>query len=353
MVELIANMHVHTPYSDGHGTHAQIAQAALKAGIDVVITSDHNVYVKGLDAYHQRGSQKVLLLTGEEIHDVSRQPQKNHLLVYGAGREMCTFAAQPQRLIDQVQQAGGVAFIAHPIDPALPAFHEDDLSWVDWDVKGYTGLELWNGFSELKTVVHNTLDGLFHVFFPQYIARGPLPATLAIWDGLLNQGLRVVAIGGADAHAQTMSLGPISRIVFPYEFHFRGVNTHILVPRGLSDSVYDDRNMLLDALRYGHAFVGYDLPASTRGFRFSASGRGVVAQMGDDISLDDGLTFQVRLPQPAECRLLRNGEVIKTWQDREILTHITNQRGVYRVECYINYLGRRRGWIFSNPIYVR
>jgi hypothetical protein len=74
--------------------------------------------------------------------------------------------------------------------------------------------------------------------------------------------------------------------------------------------------------------------------------------MGGEISAKNGVTLQIRLPQRAECRLLRNGEVIKTWDDRETPAHITTEPGVYRVEVYIHFRGKRRGWIFSNPIYV-
>jgi hypothetical protein len=34
-------------------------------------------------------------------------------------------------------------------------------------------------------------------------------------------------------------------------------------------------------------------------------------------------------------------------------THITAEPGVYRIEAYRRYLSKRRGWIYSNPIYVR
>ena len=353
MIELVANFHIHTPYSDGHGSHAFIAKAAIRAGLDVVITTDHNIYVKGLDGYQVENGKKVLLMVGEEVHDVLRQPQKNHLLVYGAGRELTSYAANPQRLLDQVAQAGGLAFIAHPVDPALAALGEPDLSWENWEVHGFTGIELWNGFSELKTVVHNRLDGVFYAFFPQLIAHGPLPAALQRWDSLLRQGLKVVAIGGADAHAIPMRMGPLRRTLFPYEFHFRSVNTHLLTPTPLSNDLYTDRRMILDALRQGHAFIGYDLPASTRGFNFIARGRNQTGCMGDELNLEDGVTFQIRLPFATECRLLMDGQTIKIWKDKEIITYITNQPGVFRVECYISYLGRRRGWIFSNPIYIR
>ncbi|MGZ9235150.1 MAG: histidinol-phosphatase, partial [Anaerolineales bacterium] len=36
---------MHTVYSDGSGTHKDIAQAALRTGLDVVIVTDHNVLV--------------------------------------------------------------------------------------------------------------------------------------------------------------------------------------------------------------------------------------------------------------------------------------------------------------------
>ncbi|MHB1120566.1 MAG: hypothetical protein ACYC11_10945, partial [Bellilinea sp.] len=37
----------------------------------------------------------------------------------------------------------------------------------------------------------------------------------------------------------------------------------------------------------------------------------------------------------------------------QIGAYITKEPGVYRVESYIRYLGKLRGWIFSNPIYLR
>ena len=353
MNELVVNLHMHTTYSDGHATHASIAQAALNTGLDVVITTDHNIYISGLDQYYQDGEKKLLLMVGEEVHDVLRDPQKNHLLVYGAARELCTYASEPQNLLNQAKNAGGLTFIAHPVDPALPAFGEDDLSWVSWDVKGFTGIELWNGLSELKSVVRNTLQGIFFAYFPQFMPHGPLLATLQRWDDLLSQGEKVVAIGGADAHALPMRLGPLKRTLFPYEFHFRSINTHLLTPEPLGNDVFLDRRMVLDALRHGRAFIGYDLPAPTKGFNFTARGRNQTASMGDEILLDEGITFQIRLPLPVEWRLLRDGQPIKIWKEQEFITYIINQPGVYRVECYIQYLGKRRGWIFSNPIYVR
>jgi hypothetical protein len=356
MPELLLNLHMHTTYSDGSGSHETIARAALKSGLDIVIVTDHNVYVENIEGYRHDNQRRLLLLMGEEVHDRTRDPQKNHLLIVGANREMSPFGADPQKLIDQVQRSGGMSFIAHAYDPALPAFGEDDISWENWDVRGFTGLELWNGFSELKRAIHSRLHGLFYAFFPQFYPQGPFPQVVSRWDELLaSRGGRLVALGGSDAHALPMHMGPLRRTIFPYEYHFRAVNTHLLTDEDLrGDDFNADKKIVLNALRQGHAFIGYDLPASTRGFRFTAQGQTGTALMGDEIRLGSGVTLQIRLPGKAECRLLRDGQVIKSWPaGREIFTHITNQPGVYRVECYIHYLGSLRAWIFSNPIYIR
>lgn len=352
MEELVTNLHLHTRYSDGTGSHQDILKAAMRSGLDVVIPTDHNLLVQGLDGYLREGNRIVFMMCAEEIHNPALQPQKNHLLVLGAGRELAPFAANPQNLLDQVQKNGGLAFIAHPREHALPFMGEPDITWEDWNVRGFTGIELWNGLSELKETSPTLLRTIYHALFPATIARGPLPETLALWDELLAAGKPVVAVGGSDAHALRKKFGPIRKTIFPYEFHFGAINTHILTPEPLRGDLNGDRRMVLQALREGHAFVGYDRPAPTRGFRFTAQGDETV-QMGDSIRLREGVTLQIRMPGEAECRLLKDGQVVQTWHNHEVCAYITTEPGVYRVECHIYYLGKRRGWIFSNPIYVR
>jgi hypothetical protein len=353
MHEIIINLHMHTRYSDGAGSHADIASEAIRAGLDAVIVTDHNVWVDGFEGYKQLDDYRVLMLVGEEIHDQARDPQKNHMLVFGANRELATYAYDPQLLLDAVAKAGGLAFLAHPVDLAAPAVHEIDISWVDWDVRGFTGLELWNGFSEFKPRIKSYLHAIYYVYFPQHIAQGPLPEALRRWDELLSSGKKVVAIGGSDAHSHHMHLGPLNRTVFPYQFHFRAINTHLLLPRPLGMDVKSDSDIVLEALRQGHCFIGYDLPAPTRGFRFTAQGMEASAEMGDELSVRGGVTIQIRLPRVTECVLLKDGAPLRTWQKHDLCTYIATQPGVYRVEAHINYLGMRRGWIFSNPIYIK
>ena len=360
MHEIVVNLHMHTVYSDGAGTHKDIAQAAIKTGLEAVIVTDHNLLVQGVEGYYRVGApssslrtSRVLLLIGEEIHDQDLDPQKNHLLVFNTNRDLSALADDPQTLINGVNEAGGLSFPAHPDDVASPIFNETSISWEAWDVHGYTGLELWNGFSELKTVLHTKLHALFYAFFPHFIAHQPMPETLQRWDDLLTSGERVVAIGGSDAHALVMHMGPLHRVIFPYDFHFRTVNTHVFIPEPLTGDVPTDKKMIYEALAAGRCFVGYDLPGSTRGFIFNARGLEQSVIMGEEISGKRGVTLQAHLPKPAEIRLIKDGKTIAIWKSSQACAYSATEPGVYRVEVWKNYLGAKRGWIFSNPIYVR
>jgi predicted metal-dependent phosphoesterase TrpH len=352
MHELTINLHMHTTYSDGTGSHKELVDAALKAGLDALIVTDHNVWVQGVEGYYQDQDRQVLLLVGEEVHDQARDPQKNHMLIFGAESELSAYAPDPQELINQVRKAGGICFLAHPIDPEQPKFGQSDLSWVTWDIGGFTGIELWNAMSEFKSLLTGYLPAIKYAFNFDQVAHGPFPEALKLWDKLLTKGIPVVAVGGSDAHAMRGNLGPIQTTLFPYEDHFRAVNTHILVKKPLTGNLARDKQTIYDALTSGHAFIGNDLPAPTEGFRFTAHTEGKSYIMGDQIEAGTSTTLQVRLPQVAECHLLQDGEIIRSTNKRETIVHKVEAPGVYRVEAYLRFKGKRRGWIFSNPIYI-
>lgn len=347
--EIAGNLHNHTVYSDGRGTHHEIAAAAERAGLDFVVTTDHNVWVGGAAGYYGR----VLLLVGEEVHHARRVPQVNHLLVYGAEREMSPQAADPQALIEAVGQAGGVCFLAHPFDPGSRL--DADLApipWVDWDVEGYAGLEIWNAMSEFKGLLWSRLAAIVYAYFPGLGLRGPSRSTLRTWDALLAAGRRVTAIGNADAHAGLHRLGPFQRVIFPYETLFRWVNTHLLVEEPLSGEAVADSRLIYDALRAGRTWVGYDGIASTRGFRFHVRSGVEIALIGDEIKRAAAAIIEVETPQRGSIRLLKDGQVVARARGTK-LNFTTAETGVYRVEVHRTFRGQRCGWIFSSPIYVR
>ncbi len=351
--EYAGNLHMHTTYSDGEALHAEIARAAIEAELDFVVVTDHNVWVDGLEGYYgMPGSRQVLLLVGEEVHDMRRNPQVNHMLVFGAGEEVAPLAPNPQALIDRVNELEALCFLAHPVERAAPIFHEPDIPWVNWEVDGYTGIELWNYMSEFKSYLTSRGQAVRAAFNPDEYIKGPFTETLALWDQMLAEGKRMRVIGNSDAHGTTYSMGPLSRVLFPYEYLFRCVNTHILSTIPFNGELDHDRQIVLNALRNGHAFVGYDLPAPTRGFRFTAHGSSGTAIMGGRVRLGNGVTMQIVVPRPADVRLLKNGQIVHRETGGTHTTYIASQTGAYRVEAYLEYKGKPRGWIFSNPIYV-
>ena len=343
--EYVGNGHVHTTYSDGEGLHQPIAEAASAAGLDFVIVTDHNVWVDGLEGYYD----DVLLLVGEEIHDVRREPQANHLVVYGAEREMVHHAADPQGLIDAVKEQGGLCYIAHPFERAPAGWEE--IPWVDWEVTGYTGLEVWNYMSEYKALARNRLAAIFCAYLPSWGIRGPFPDTLRKWDELLMDGRRVAALGSADAHATPFSLGPLERVIFPYEHLFKCVNTHVLADRPLNGEADHDKAVLYEAMRAGRTWAGYDMIGSTAGFSFVARSGVNEAVSGQDLVRLGAVIFEVETPLPGEIRLISQGRVVARAQGT-YLKYTSAEPGAYRVEVYRRHALRRRGWIFSSPIYV-
>jgi hypothetical protein len=239
------------------------------------------------------------------------------------------------------------------MDPPAPAFNEDDLSWENWDVHGFHGIELWNYMSEFKSKLTSKPRAIFLAYNPKLIAEAPFTEVLELWDMMLSQGKQVYVIGGSDAHATRASMGPLKRVIFPYEYLFRTVNTHVLVDEPLSGDMDKDRLQIFKSIRNGHSFVGYDLPASTRGFRFSAHGDRGEVLMGSRLALGFGATLQIHLPKRAQIQLIKEGETIRSWRNTQSAVHTVREPGAYRVEAHIYYLGRWRGWIYSNPIFIR
>jgi hypothetical protein len=355
--EAKGHVHIHTVYSDGTKSHAAIAEDALAAGLDYVITTDHNVWVDGVEGYYEgERHQKLLLLVGEEVHDVRREPQANHCLIFGADAELARYAADPQHLIEAAAEAGGFCFLAHPFEVGAELAHDgelDAINWEDWNVEHYAGLEIWNYMSEFKSHLTGQLAAVRAAYRPERFITGPFQKTVQKWDELLGKGRRVSCIGGGDVHGQAYTLGPLTRILFPYQAHFHTLNTHLLTIKPLTGDLEEDKQMVLRALRLGNAWVGYDAAGDTTGFRFSAQGLKRQAIMGQTLKLKrNQATMQVTTPAAGHIQLLCNGNVIAETAGSCHLLYQTEEPGAYRAQVFRRYAGRKRGWIYSNPIYL-
>ena len=358
MFEIVGNLHLHTTASDGTGTHDQVAAAAAQAGLDFIVYTDHNIAVNGLEGWYRDPAtgREVLRLMGQEVNDENLPQEHSHLLCYFVADELEQVAADPQRLIDTVLERGGLCFLAHPLE--RPGYNGSQgavhvYPWRHWHVSGFTGLELWNAMTDIKQQLRTIPRGLLGAYLPLWTVTAPFPETLAKWDELLAAGQKVVAIGNSDAHAMRFTLYKVlRRTVFPYHYLFRAVNTHLLLTEPLARETNLARRQIYEALQVGHCFVGYDLLGSPRGFNFTATSGDRQVMMGDTLVLHGTATLQVSSPRPAQLRLLKDGRLVAEARG-QTLSWSTAEPGVYRVEAYRRFWGWQRGWVFSNPIYVR
>lgn len=346
--EYVGNLHVHSTYSDGSGTIAEIAQAGNKAGIDFIGINDHHT-LQGLRDGHEGWHDRCLVLIGTEINEMH-----NHFLAYDIYEELPIDEEHPQRVIDVCNRLGGFGFLAHPFEKGSPmrTYGGHAYTWEDWTVTNFTGICLWNFTSQWKETLFSLPRALHKVFVDKiYGVTGPDEQILAKWDELLKTQ-KVVGIGGTDAHAFIISKGPWQTVVFPYEFLFRTINTHILTPEPFAHDLSHDKKLVYDALREGRCFIGFDIIGSTKGFRFSAQSGETTAIMGQDLPWSGDGELLISLPGAAEWRLLKDGKPVLEGKETD-RTYKLECPGVYRLEAYRSYRGRKTGWIFSNPIYVK
>ncbi len=352
MYDIVGNLHLHTIASDGTGTHAEVAAAATNAGLDFIVYTDHNTWTDNIEGWYSNPDtgRKLLRLMGQEVNDQSREPEVNHLLCHFVCSDLTSVAANPQQLIDTTHQRGGLTFLAHPIErPGLAP--EYVYPWVDWDITGFTGLELWNAMTNAKWRLQPLWQAILGTYLPNWVLTAPFEELLDKWDELLTTGQKVVAIGNSDAHAMSFTWKILTRTVYPYEFTFKAVNTHLLLSQPLAQDVNQAKVQIYNALKTGHCYVSYDLIGSPAGFTFIGTSGPNQVIMGDTLALQKEAVLQVSSPHKAKLRLIKDGQLLLETTDSQ-LEWRTTESGVYRVEAYRRYWGQQKGWVFTNPIYI-
>ena len=115
----------------------------------------------------------------------------------------------------------------------------------------------------------------------------------------------------------------------------------------------DKRNVIY-ALKQGRNFIANDLLANANGFRFNiAEHNSTPLEMGQMGKYNNKLMLEVNVPDHAEVHIIQNGQAIRKTNGKGLMTFPIISSGVYRVECFRRSRGEKRGWIFSNPIYIR
>ena len=313
-------VHVHS-FLGGHsaGTFSEIISAAQANQLQFVIMTEHTEKDFDTAAMTLQGTHGgVLFINGNE-----------------------TSAENGDRLL---VLPGDVSIVAYP------------EQFKNWDAARINGVEVYNVYTNAKQA--NPLIAFFDTLWSQrsypdlifalYFKRPD--ESLKKWDQALTRA-RLTATGGNDAHANIgVSLRDsagkklLGIQLDPYEVSFRLVRLHVLI----EENKPLDQTTLIEAVRAGHCFIGFDFLGDPSGFAFEATGR----IQGDEISLQTNTKLLVRSPVPARIVILKDGVVFLDETGVTAKEIPITDRGVYRTEVYLPQVGNLP-WIISNPIYIR
>jgi PHP domain len=336
LIDLTCVVHLHSTYSDGTGTVPQIARAAEKAGVDVVLLTDHDTLAakrNGEEGWHG----DALVLVGMEV----TPRNQDHYLAFGIDKEVSPRLSAPQ-ICKAVADQGGFGFAAHPFSRGSERFKRGGYPWTELDC--VDGLELWSFLNDTGERASGFRDLFRMIARPQSAIGGPPQRNLDAWDRL-SRARRVIAIGGLDAHQFGVRIaGHVPLRLMSYKRSFRQLHTHVICPTAPTRELEHDRALVYDALRAGQAYIAVDTFAPARGFAFWTD----AAPMGAEQRFEAPTEAHVRVPRTADIRLLHDGRVLAQAHARE-LHHSIEGPGVIRTEVML----RDRAWIVSNPVFLR
>lgn len=347
-------VHVHSLLG-GHstGSFSDIIEAARQNGLGFVVMTEHPSATIDTAEMTLKGTQGgVLFINGNEA---STAASDRFLVLPGSPQARSAGTKQTQDFITQEKTEGRLVFLAYP------------LEFRSWETaEGYDGIEVYNLYTNARRINPLVMffDGLWSygsyadLLFTRFYERPS--ESLRRWDELnSSKSRRLVALAGNDAHQNVgVHLGDaggkryLGVLLDPYSRSFQIVRTHALLEKGsalTSDS-------LLDAIRRGHCYIAFDLLGDATGFRFYGGSGTASAIMGDSLALSEGgARLTVAAPIKSRIVLFRNGQKIEEAPDALSKEFTVRERGVYRVEVYLDALGssfRDRPWIISNPIYI-
>ena len=258
---------------------------------------------------------------------------------------------------NEVSNENGDRSLVLPRDVSIAAYPEE---FKNWDTARMNGVEVYNVFTNARRI--NPIVACFDVLWSQrsypdlifalYLQRPD--ESLKKWDQALARR-PLTATAGNDAHANIgVSLNDSSGKTLlgiqldPYATSFRLVRLHVLIEQGKTL----DATSLMEAVRAGHCFIGFDFLGDSSGFVFEAENGAERKIQGDEISLNAGTRLRVRSPVPGRIVIFKDGAI---WIDESGITSkevAVMERGVYRTEVYLPQVGNLM-WILSSPIYVR
>jgi hypothetical protein len=370
-------LHSHSKYShDSQVPFEEILRVLKLDRLDFICLSDHCIAGRADFDLQWRGVHEgKLFIPGFEM--------KDGIMPFGvAAGVVLSNQTDGATLARQISEHGGLLFYAHPEEPR------------DWDRSELTGMEIYNIHSDFKR--SRDLSGIIpelllnQRLYPEHVLRTMFRRPddfLRRWDEL-NRTRHITGIAGNDCHQNVgvrafytasgtiriedtspkllkefklnwftrplarLFLGPLqpNRLLFhvqldPYERMARYVNTHVLAHELNEPSV-------LEALRAGRVFVGFDMIADSSSFRWFAADETTRAVMGESTPFSGATRLHALSPLPCRFTIVRDGKSVFQQQGRA-LDWTPAGPGKYRVEAELKILNEWVPWVYANPIEVR
>jgi len=371
-------LHSHSEHShDCEVPFEEILRAIKAAGLDFICLSDHCVDGRADFDLQWRGLEGgKLFIPGFEM--------KDGIMPFGvASGVVLSNQTDPAVLAQQIVTNGGVLFYAHPEERR------------DWNLPELTGMEIYNLHSDFKRqrgglrsllpdVIVNLRKYPDHIYYKMFTRPTEF---LRRWDEL-NLTRHVTGIAGNDCHQNVGFRGfytsfdtiqiedtspetlkefklnwftrAVTRLCFgrlepgkmlfhiqldPYERSARFVNTHMLA-RDLSEPA------IMDSLRAGRVFIGFDVIADSSGFCWFAENLSGQAVMGEALDFDNTTRLHALSPLPCRFTILRNGAPVYQ-QEARVLDWTPSRAGKYRVEAELKVRNDWVPWVYANPIELK
>ena len=371
-------LHSHSKYShDSEVPFEEILRVLRATGIDFICLSDHPIQGRADFNLQWRGLHEgKLFVPGFEM--------KDGIMPFGVASDVVlSNQTDSATLARQITENGGLMFYAHPEEPR------------DWDCPELVGMEIYNIHTDFKRSSRRLRALLPDLIvnqrrYPEQVFRSvftPPAEFLHHWDEL-NRTRHITGIAGNDCHQNVGVRGiytsdntiriedtspkvlknlklnwftrPLARFCFgpltpnrelfhiqldPYERSARFVNTHVLA-RSLSEPT------ILDGLRAGRVFVGFDMIASSTGFQWIATDGTNRVVMGESTTFSPATRLGAKSPLPCRFTIIKNGAAVHQEEGRA-LEWTPSGPGKYRVQAELKVLDDWVPWVYANPIELR
>ena len=323
------DLHTHTSHSDGFGcadgrggagpcSVHQVAEAALRRGLDFVAVTDHNTTSHHQDLVSlQPLYERLLLLRGQEVTSFY-----GHANIYGTSEPVEFRIGHPgitaREVFADARRVGGLLSINHPGRET-----GEKCTGCGWNAPSTD----WSAVEVLEVV-------------NQFTVTGPT-AGEPFWHARLNEGHRITGVGGSDDHGASTRAGSAV-----------GTPTTVIHAEALSESA------LLSGIRAGHVYIKTRGPAGPD-VRFEAPDHR--ARMGDVVTGAGKGSVRFRLAvtgaRGQQVDVIRRGEVVAATVPHPIDTNDAVIEFTLAVSpgdwVRVNLRDGGGPTVMTNPIYFR